>query len=120
MVLRNIAGNLLSKHFDATCALNGVSARSYLKTHTPDAFLIDIMLPDASGFDLLAEWRANDTYNDSAMIMFTNLSESADRKRALDLGADGYYVKADIDISELPDIITKHIKKRRGKGGWFG
>ncbi|NBD74208.1 response regulator [Patescibacteria group bacterium] len=120
MVLRNIAGNILSKYFDATAALNGASARSFLKQRRPDAFLIDIMLPDTSGFDLLAEWRAIEEYDESAMIMFTNLSESADRKRAMDLGADGYYVKADIDISDLPDIINRHIKKRRGKGGWFG
>lgn len=118
MVLRNIAGQYLSKLMDAECVLNGNSALAYTKNTVPDAVLIDIMLPDIDGFTLLETWRADERFNDTALIMFSNLSEQSDQKKALDMGADAYYVKADVDIATLPDIIEKHIKKRRKKG-WF-
>ena len=76
------------------------------------------MLPDMSGFDLLEGWRKEERFDETAMVMFTNLSDSVQRKQASELGADGYYVKADVDINDLPHIIEKHIDKKRKKG-WF-
>lgn len=118
MVLRNIAGGILSKYFDATCTLNGNSALSFTKTRVPDAFLIDIMLPDISGLDLLEQWRADSRFDESAMIVFSNLSDNTQKRRAKELGADAYYVKADVDVYKLPAVIERHIARKRKKG-WF-
>ena len=118
LVLRNVAGKYLSQKFNAVCVMNGHSARAETAKQVPDAILIDIMLPDIDGFQLLEGWRKDTKFDNTAMIMFTNLSETFDRTKAEELGADAYYIKADVDVAELPTIIEKHIKKRRKKG-WF-
>ncbi len=116
LMLRNIADRVFTEKFNATSCEDAHSALSYMKQHTPDAVLLDIMLPDMSGIELLERWRGDETYANTAIIMFTNLSETKDRKKAMELGADGYYVKANIDVTDLPDLIVKHIKKRRNPG----
>ena len=116
LLLRNIADQVFKEKFDATSCEDAHSALSYMAKHTPDAILLDIMLPDMSGFELLERWRADPALNDVAIIMFTNLSDPKDRKKATELGSDGYYVKADLDVTDLPELITKHIKKRRNPG----
>lgn len=116
MLLRDIADRVFKTEFDATSCEDARSALSYMTTHHPDAILLDIMLPDISGFELLERWRTDQSLNDIAIVMFTNLSDSSDRKKAMDLGADGYYIKANLDVTDLPDLIRKHIKKRRNPG----
>ena len=113
-MLLEMAGAALQKEFSTVRAQNGHSAMSYLHSHTPDAVVLDIILPDINGFDILETIRKDEKYNKTAVIMFTNLSEDTDKKRAQDLGADDYHVKADIDITDLPKIIRKAIEKRQG------
>lgn len=113
LLLRDIVDRVFKTEFDATSCEDAHAALSYMTTHHPDAILLDIMLPDMSGFKLLERWRGDESLNDVAIIMFTNLSDPLDRKKAMDLGADGYYIKANLEVTDLPDLTRKHIKKRR-------
>jgi two-component system, OmpR family, response regulator RegX3 len=56
----------------------------------PDLVLLDVMLPDGSGFDLLRELRADERM---PVIMLTARGDEADRVLGLELGADDYVVK---------------------------
>jgi two-component system response regulator RegX3 len=56
----------------------------------PDLVLLDLMLPDGSGFDVCRQLRAN---SDVPIIMLTARGEEADRVAGLELGADDYIVK---------------------------
>ena len=56
----------------------------------PDVILLDLMLPDGSGFDVCRELRRD---SDVAIIMLTARGEEADRIVGLELGADDYVVK---------------------------
>jgi len=56
----------------------------------PDIVLLDVMLPDGSGFDLLRELRADGR---TPVIMLTARGDEADRVLGLELGADDYVVK---------------------------
>jgi DNA-binding response OmpR family regulator len=59
-------------------------------TQRPDLVLLDVMLPDGSGFDLLRELRADQRM---PVIMLTARGDEADRVLGLELGADDYVVK---------------------------
>jgi DNA-binding response OmpR family regulator len=56
----------------------------------PDLVLLDVMLPDGSGFDLLRELRGGERM---PVIMLTARGDEADRVLGLELGADDYVVK---------------------------
>jgi CheY-like chemotaxis protein len=73
------------------------SARSLQETlatkGTPDLVLLDVMLPDGDGFEILSNLRRHRTYASLPVIMLTAKSEAADIKKGLMLGADGYVTK---------------------------
>ena len=60
------------------------------RSRRPDLVLLDVMLPDGSGFDLLRELRADERM---PVIMLTARGDEADRVLGLELGADDYVVK---------------------------
>lgn len=66
-------------------------ARAELEAPT-DLLLLDLMLPDGSGFDLIAEVTAS-VGNRPAIIVLSSRDAEADRVRALEMGADDYVVK---------------------------
>jgi len=58
-----------------------------------DLILLDVMLPDGNGFDLLARIRRHRRYSLLPVIMLTALTSAEDIQRGLELGADGYITK---------------------------
>jgi CheY-like chemotaxis protein len=75
-------------------AESGLALREDLrKLGAPDLLLLDVMLPDCSGFDILAELRRNPGLSLLPIIMLTAKSDPADIQIGLGLGADGYVTK---------------------------
>ena len=64
-----------------------------LERHVPDAIFLDVNLPDGDGFSVLATLRLHPAFTDLPVILLTARSASADIKRGLALGADGYVTK---------------------------
>ncbi|MEO0247561.1 MAG: response regulator transcription factor [candidate division WOR-3 bacterium] len=59
----------------------------------PDLIILDIMLPDYDGIELLKLLKSKDDYKNIPVIMLTARSDEADRVLGLELGADDYVVK---------------------------
>ena len=76
--------------FDAQVAATAGEALELARRLRPDLVLLDLMLPDASGFDVCRELRRE---SDVPIIMLTARGEEADRVVGLELGADDYIVK---------------------------
>jgi len=57
---REFVAELLSKHgYSVIAAMDGAEARSHVAAALPELVILDLILPDVSGFQLLAEWRTN-------------------------------------------------------------
>jgi two-component system, OmpR family, response regulator RegX3 len=76
--------------FDATVARTAAEALELARIEEPDAVLLDVMLPDGSGFDVCRELRSRSSV---PIIMVTARGEEADRVVGLELGADDYVTK---------------------------
>lgn len=81
---------LQNEGYEVTLAYNGADAAREILTHEFDLAILDIMLPDIDGFELLRTIRANRTY---PVIMLTARDAQADKIEGLSLGADDYVVK---------------------------
>ena len=68
-------------------------ARSEVRQALPDLMILDWMLPDRSGIDLLRELRGDERTRTLPVIMLTARGAEADRVAGLDAGADDYVVK---------------------------
>lgn len=75
----------------------------------PDLLLLDVMLPDGDGFDVLARMRRHPALGSLPIIMLTAKNEAADIGRGLVLGADGYVTKP-YTKNLLVDVIRRVLK----------
>lgn len=80
-----------------------------LKT-IPDMILLDIMLPDESGMDILKKIRANHIYDDVRIVMVSAKNMLIDKVDALDMGADDYIEKP-FDLLELMSRVSAHARR---------
>jgi DNA-binding response OmpR family regulator len=87
---RFIRLNLEHDGFRVTEAYNGTQAMDRLRTTMPDLILLDVMLPDFDGFEVLKMVRSTSPV---PVIMVTAKSEEEERIRGLELGADDYVTK---------------------------
>lgn len=81
----------------------------------PDLILLDLVLPGMSGFDILEKVKNNLEIKDIPVIIITNLGEDTDKKRALELGAADFVIKASIDLEKLSKKIFSILNKNNEK-----
>ena len=94
-------------------AEDGISAESQIANQQPDLILLDWMLPDVSGLELLRRWKRKESMQDIPIIMLTARVEERDKIDGLDSGADDYITKP-FSIKELSARIRAVL--RRGTG----
>lgn len=82
---------LSQEGFHVRACHDGLSARKALIESSPDAVVLDVMLPDGSGLELLKQLR-ND-HPDLPVLMLSARGEPLDRILGLELGADDYLAK---------------------------
>lgn len=75
-----------------------------------DILLLDVMLPDGNGFDMLAKFRRHPGFALLPIVMLTSQDQVADIKKGLALGADGYVTKP-YSKSILIDAVSKVLKQ---------
>src|ERR1700692_1869211 len=61
--------------------------------HEPALFLLDVMLPEVSGFDLCRQIRQHEKLRTTPVIFLSARTQEPDRLQAFDVGADGYITK---------------------------
>lgn len=89
-------------------AADGISALEKLsKDQSFDAILLDLRLPRGDGFAFLKKKNEDPAIKDIPVVIFTNLSQPEYVRRALDLGAKGYLVKAHHSLQEIVDELKK-------------
>jgi CheY-like chemotaxis protein len=79
----------------------------------PDLLLLDVMLPDGDGFDVLAKMRRHQALGSLPIVMLTARNEPADIGRGLLLGADGYVTKP-YTKNILSEVIERVLKRAAG------
>ena len=100
-----LADGLRSEQYEVTEVADAASARATLASATIDVAIVDLGLPDASGFDLVRDTVAAAV---PAIILSGRTSE-ADRVQGLDLGADDYVVKP-FSIRELSARVRRTLR----------
>lgn len=89
-MVRFIRLNLEHDGFQVISAYRGYEALEKVRTEIPDLVLLDVMLPDLDGFEVLKLIRES---SNIPVIMLTAKGEEDDRVRGLELGADDYVTK---------------------------
>jgi len=108
--------NLEHDGFDVLAAYDGTEALKRVREDLPDLVLLDVMLPDMDGFEVLRLIRE---VSDVPVIMVTAKGEEEDIVRGLELGADDYITKP-FSPRELVSRIRAVLRRYEAAGGQLG
>ena len=93
-VIRRLVEVVLGQlNLEVAVVTNGTEACEALETHTPDVLILDVGLPDISGWDVLDFVRSRPELDGTAVIMLTGHVDAADMDRAAQMGANEYLTK---------------------------
>ncbi len=96
-------------------AENGASALELARAERPDLILLDVMMPDMSGFDTCRELRRDASTEHIPVIFVTCLSEDSHKLEGLDLGAVDYITKP-FRTQEVVARVRTHLEFTRRQG----
>jgi DNA-binding response OmpR family regulator len=109
MLAKVIGDNLRFAGYEVSTAADGHDAVARLRTFQPDLVLLDLMLPDRSGFDLCGVLRQGGR---TPVVILSARAQKADKLRGLKLGADDYLTKP-FDLDELLARIQAVLRRSR-------
>ena len=87
-------------------AFDGEEAIELLKTERPDLFVLDLIMPKVTGFEVLQAISMMPEFEKVPVIILSNLAQDSDIQKAKEFGAREYFIKVKISI----DDILKKIK----------
>jgi len=110
--LQKSMGEFLEKAgFKIIQALDGEIGLNLAEKEKPDLILLDLILPKISGFEVLKRLKENKETKDIPVIILTNLEESTDVGKSLELGATTYLVKSDQSLDDVLEIIKETLRE---------
>ncbi|MCS6859120.1 MAG: response regulator [Abditibacteriales bacterium] len=96
--------------FEVVSVEDGRLALQAAQEQQPDLILLDVMMPEINGFEVLAQLRQHETTRGIPVIMLTALAQRADVAKAVEAGVDDYVAKP-----FEPDDLIERIRKAIGK-----
>lgn len=104
--------NLRAEGYETEHAPTGAAALSRARASAPDLVLLDLMLPDIAGSEVLRLLKADKAAKKASVIIVTAKGQETDRIQGLELGADDYVVKP-FSVRELL-LRVKAVLRRGG------
>jgi CheY-like chemotaxis protein len=88
---------------------SGPAAMDYIRSQPPQLVLLDVMMPEMSGLDVLRTLRLNPALDAVRVCMYSAVDDAGWREEARRLGADGYLVKGNFGLEELFGRIERYL-----------
>ncbi len=112
--LKAIGNTLMNADYDITLAFNGKRAIDIAKNALPDLILLDIMMPDITGFDVIKELKSHQATKDIPVIFLTSQKESEYILQGFALGAVDYIIKP-ANKEETIARVNTHLEIRNSR-----
>lgn len=105
------AGKLEKEGYKVITASSGEEAMKKINEPDIDIILLDLILPNFDGFDILKKVRETEATKNIPVIVFSNLSEQKSVDKSKELGATDFMVKSNFTLDELIKHINTILKK---------
>jgi two-component system, OmpR family, phosphate regulon response regulator PhoB len=116
-VSRLLEFNLQQAGYTVHVAGTGGEGLALVRAHLPDVVVLDLMLPDTSGYDVCKEIRGDMQIADTGVLMLTAKGEAEDRILGLEVGADDYVVKPFVvrEVVLRVTALANRLAERRAR-----
>lgn len=95
--------------FEVETAENGVIGLQLIESMQPDIILLDLMMPEMNGDEMLRKLRATDWGKDIKVAILTNIGEQEMPEDINTLGISAFIVKADMTPRQVADLVKKEL-----------
>lgn len=104
---RACEASLRQRGFDVMTATDGEEGlRLAREAPHPDVILLDLLMPKMSGIDVLRALKTDAATTAIPVVILSNSSRDEDKREAVQLGAVGYYVKANLSLKDLAAQVS--------------
>ncbi|KKQ52230.1 MAG: Response regulator receiver protein [Parcubacteria group bacterium GW2011_GWD2_38_11] len=113
-LLELAAIGLSAKGFEVLQAKDGKEAMEWLdrKGDEISLILLDIVMPEMDGFEVLEAMQKNEKYRKIPVIVNSNLDSDTDRQQSFALGAKDFFEKVKLDPGEVADKVVKFLEEK--------
>jgi len=98
-----------ARGFNYSTALTGTTGLEKINLERPALILLDIMLPDIDGFEILRRMKTDPQISKIPVWMLTNLGDQTNKNKAVSMGATEYIVKAQTTPNQICEKILSHF-----------
>lgn len=96
-----LSQKLIEQGIHVEASIDGKSAVEKMKTYVPDLLLLDLLLPDLDGFEVLKSIKGNSAFSNMITLVLSNLDKVEDVKKAKELGAKDFMIKSNYTSNEI-------------------
>lgn len=115
LITQMYQASLASSKFDLRIEKDGALGWAALQQYIPDLIILDMMMPKLNGIEVLTRVRADGRLQHVPVVIMSSLMDDDDRKRALDLGANEYWIKKDVNMTSFEAEINRVLQAAVGK-----
>ncbi len=108
-----LVNKLVAAGFETDLSVNGKDGLAKIKSLKPALILLDIILPEMNGYQILEEKQKDPSIRDIPVIVVSNSGQPVEIKRALALGVKNYLIKADINPDEAVEKVKAEIARSK-------
>ncbi len=108
-----VSGKLIESGFSVTTASTGKDGLAKARTEHPNLILLDVMLPDMGGFEILEHLKKDPGTKDIPVIILSNLGGRDEIEKGIALGASIYLIKSNILPHEVAEMVQSQITTKQ-------
>lgn len=95
--------------YEVAVAENGNEGLKQMKSNKPDLILLDIIMPEKGGFEVMEEMRESEDLKNIPIVVISNSGQPVELDRAKELGAKDWLIKTEFDPQEVLEKVKKQI-----------
>jgi DNA-binding response OmpR family regulator len=97
--------------YEVETAGDGQTGLELIESFQPDVILLDLMMPNMTGLDMLQQLRAQPGGKDAKVIVLTNMGDTETATRVYKMAADDYIVKAEMTPKQVAERLKALLDK---------
>jgi len=109
IIIEILAKKLKEEGYDVVVAMNGNQGLEKMRRQTPDVILLDMVMPEKGGMEVLEEMRKDKSLKKIPVIIISNSGQPVELDRAKELGVSDWLVKTEFDPEEVIEKVKKQV-----------
>ena len=103
-----------SEGYEVETAGDGITGLELISSFAPDIILLDLMMPNMDGLDMLQRLRGTQQGKTACVVVLTNMGDTETATKVYKMAADDYIVKAEMTPKQVAERVRLLLEKRSG------